>query len=151
MAYYDNYNEKQLKELIKSMEDNENIIFDNNKEETIGFYSDLVRLYKSLIKEKIDLNEYEEAKDLTDELTEIDNFTDYDGLLVLSNNNGMGFTIKKYTEEKEKGIDRQGLIKELDDLCKRLQDDYNGVKEFEQYEEDRLAIYTTIELLEKGI
>ena len=96
MAYYDNYNEKQLKDIIKGMEDSQNIIFDSNTEDTIGFYSDLARFYKSLIKDKIDLNEYEEAKDLTDELTEIDEFKDYDGLLVLSENNGMGFTCKKY-------------------------------------------------------
>lgn len=100
MAYYDNYNEKQLKDLIKGMEDNQNIIFDSNTDDTIGFYSDLVRLYKSLIKDKIDLNEYEEAKDLTDELAEIDEFNDYDGLLVLSQNNGMGFTVKLYKPEK---------------------------------------------------
>lgn len=100
MAYYDNYNEKQLKDLIKGMEDNQNIIFDSNTDDTIGFYSDLVRLYKSLIKDKIDLNEYEEAKDLTDELAEIDEFNDYDGLLVLSQNNGMGFTVKPYKPEK---------------------------------------------------
>ena len=96
MAYYDNYNEKQLKDIIAEYEANDNIIFNSEEETTIGFYSDLVRLYKYLIKDKIDLNEYEEAKDLTDELAEIDNFTDYDGLLELSQNNGMGFTCKKY-------------------------------------------------------
>lgn len=99
MAYYDNYNEKQLKDIIKSMEESQNIIFDNNTEDTIGFYSDLVRLYKTMIKDKIDLNEYEEAKELTDELSEIDNWTDYDGLLVLSQNNGMGFTCKPYEKK----------------------------------------------------
>lgn len=41
------------------------------------------------------------------------------------------------------------LIKNLDDLCKRLQDDYNNVKPFEQLEEDRLAIYNIIEILTK--
>lgn len=96
MAYYDNYNEKQLKEIIKSMEESQNIIFDNNTEDTIGFYSDLVRLYKSMIKDKVDLNDYEEAKSLMNELAEIDDWTDYDGLLVLSHKNGMGFTCKQY-------------------------------------------------------
>ena len=96
MAYYDNYNDKQLKDIIAEYEASDNIIFNSEEETTIGFYSDPVRLYKHLIKDKIDLNEYEEAKDLTDELAEIDNFTDYDGLLELSQNNGMGFTCKKY-------------------------------------------------------
>lgn len=40
------------------------------------------------------------------------------------------------------------LIKVLDGLCKRLQDDYNDGKPFEQFEEDRLAVYNTIERLE---
>lgn len=43
----------------------------------------------------------------------------------------------------------KNLIKILDDLCKRLQDDYNGIDIFEQYEEDRLAVYNVIEILEK--
>lgn len=40
-------------------------------------------------------------------------------------------------------------IRILDDLCKRLQDDYNCIKDFEQYEEDRLTVYSVIEILEK--
>lgn len=96
MAYYDTYNETQLKDLIAEYEANDNIIFDSEEETTIGFYSDLVRLYKHLIKQRIDRNDYEEAKSLTEELEEIDGFTDYDGLLELSQNNGMGFTCKKY-------------------------------------------------------
>lgn len=43
----------------------------------------------------------------------------------------------------------KNLITVLDDLCKRLQDDYNLVKPFDQYEEDRLVIYNVIERLEK--
>ena len=43
---------------------------------------------------------------------------------------------------------RKELIRELDDLCKRLQDDYNDGLEFEQYEEDRLCVYNVIEILE---
>ena len=40
------------------------------------------------------------------------------------------------------------IIEILDSLCKRLQDDYNGINEFYQYEEDRLVVYNTIEILE---
>ena len=43
----------------------------------------------------------------------------------------------------------KNLIKVLDGLCKRLQDNYNDGIEFEQYEEDRLVIYDVIERLEK--
>lgn len=41
------------------------------------------------------------------------------------------------------------IVKMLDNLCKRLQDDYNGINQFEQLEEDRLVIYNVIEILEK--
>lgn len=37
----------------------------------------------------------------------------------------------------------------LDDLCKRLQDDYNGGKKFEQLEDDRMAVWDACELLEE--
>ena len=43
----------------------------------------------------------------------------------------------------------KSIIKIMDDLCKRLQDDYNDGIPFEQYEEDRLVIYSVIEILEK--
>lgn len=48
-------------------------------------------------------------------------------------------------------IDNKDFIKsltlDLDKLCRRLQDNYNDGKEFEQYEEDRLAVYDAIEYL----
>lgn len=37
----------------------------------------------------------------------------------------------------------------FDNLCKRLQDDYNNVKQFQQTEEDRLILYNLIELVEE--
>ena len=41
------------------------------------------------------------------------------------------------------------LILELDDLAKRLQDNYNDNIPFEQCEEDRLAVIDAIEIIEK--
>ena len=38
---------------------------------------------------------------------------------------------------------------ELDNLCKRLQDNYNNDVEFEQHEEDRLVIYNILEKIDK--
>ena len=73
----------------------ENTIF-NNMDETIGYYSDLVRGYKKLIQEAVETDDFDNAKDLMEQLEEINNWTDDDGLLVLSMNNGMGFTCKKY-------------------------------------------------------
>ena len=38
---------------------------------------------------------------------------------------------------------------ELDNLCKRLQDNYNNDVEFEQHEEDRLIIYNILEKIDE--
>ena len=40
------------------------------------------------------------------------------------------------------------LLEVLDDLCSRLQEDYNGGEPFTQYEEDRLAVMDACEILE---
>lgn len=43
------------------------------------------------------------------------------------------------------------LLSNMDSLTARLQDDYNGVKPFEQSEEDRTTAYNICELLEAMI
>lgn len=80
----------------------DNTIF-NDMDETIGYYSDLARGYKKLIKEAVERDDYEEAKDLMEQLEEINEWTDCDGLLVLSMNNGMGFTCRQYQPKQSKG------------------------------------------------
>ena len=79
----------------------ENLIHDYNTDDIYGFYSDLVKFYKGEIKSAVDRNDYDEAKDLMEQLEEIDNYTDFDGILVLSMNNGMGFTAKPYEKKGE--------------------------------------------------
>ena len=80
----------------------ENTIY-NDMDETIGYYSDIARGYKKLMKEAVDRDEFEEAKDLMEQLDEINQWTDNDGLLVLSMNNGMGFTCNQYKPKESKG------------------------------------------------
>lgn len=80
--------------------DKDNIIF-NDMDEGIGFYKDIVVLYKNLIKESVDRDDTEEANTLIEELEEINEYKDYTGLLVLSENNGMGFTCKPYKEGEQ--------------------------------------------------
>jgi hypothetical protein len=80
----------------------DNTIF-NDMDETIGYYSDLVSGYKKLIKEAVQDEDFEQAKDLMEQLEEINNWTDNDGLLVLSMNNGMGFTCRPYQPKQSKG------------------------------------------------
>lgn len=77
----------------------ENCIYDSNKDETIGFYEDVFKGYKALIEEALQADNIEEVNSLTEELTEIMDWKDYEGLLVLSENNGMGFTCKPYSEK----------------------------------------------------
>ena len=70
-------------------------------DETIGFYKDLVKGYKEMINEAIEKDDYEEAKDLMEQLVEIMEYSEYDDLLILSMNNGMGFTCKPYKKRGE--------------------------------------------------
>lgn len=77
----------------------DNIIYDSKTDTTIGFYDDLVKFYKSEIRNYIETGEYEEAKSLLGELEEIEEYANLDGLLVLSMNNGMGFTAKPYEKK----------------------------------------------------
>ena len=44
--------------------------------------------------------------------------------------------------------EKNRIIENLDNLCKRLQDDYNNIISFKQYEEDRVVLNNTIEILE---
>ena len=60
-------------------------------------------LIKKLIKEAVERDDYEEAKDLMEQLEEINEWTDCDGLLVLSMNNGMGFTCRPYQPKQSRG------------------------------------------------
>lgn len=76
---------------------NNNVIYNDN-DECIGYFKDLVALYKGMIKNEIDLDDMDEVKHLAEELTELYKLEDYNGLIVLSENNGMGFTAKKYKE-----------------------------------------------------
>lgn len=74
-----------------------NVIY-NDYDECIGYFDDLVALYKGMMKNEIDLDNMEEVQHLTEELVELYKLEDYDGLIVLSENNGMGFTATKYKE-----------------------------------------------------
>lgn len=74
----------------------DNVIFNDNNNDTIGFYKDLMKLIKDQAKEAIDNNEYEQAKDMVEIMVELYEKRDYNGLLVISDCNGMGYVIKEY-------------------------------------------------------
>lgn len=78
----------------------DNVIYDVDSENSYGFYRDLVALYQDIINSYVKQNDTENIEYYTEQLKEINEFKDYDGLLVLSENNGMGFTCNKYKGEK---------------------------------------------------
>lgn len=74
----------------------ENLIYDCNTDDVYGFYKDIKRFYIGIIKEYLDNGDLESAESYIEELKEVNKYSEYDGLLVLSNNNGMGFTCNPY-------------------------------------------------------
>lgn len=77
----------------------DNVIY-NDRNECLGYFDDLVELYKGMMKTELDLENFEEVENLAKEMQEIEKYKDYMGLLVLSENNGMGFTARKYRGEE---------------------------------------------------
>lgn len=82
---------------------NYNIIY-NDRDEAIGYYQDLRRALEQFVIERVQAHDYENAQAECEKLAELDQLRDYDELIVLSENNGMGFTAKTYEQvmkEKE--------------------------------------------------
>ena len=77
----------------------DNCIYDSNNNNIIGFYKDIKAGLKKQIEEYIKDDNWEEAKDMADLLLDLNARTDNGRLLVLSNNNGMGYTINEYKGE----------------------------------------------------
>lgn len=80
------------------MEDN---VILNDMDESIGYYKDLYAMFESVIVDALKSKDTETAQEQIEYLIELDEWKDYDGLLVLSMNNGMGFTAKPYENENK--------------------------------------------------
>lgn len=74
----------------------ENCIFNDNDNSTIGYCKDLKAGLKKQAEEFIKSDNFEMAQEIADILLELEAYTDNENLLVLSDNNGMGYTIKEY-------------------------------------------------------
>lgn len=74
----------------------ENCIYNSNDNITIGYYQDLKAGLKKIVEDYIKDDNWEEAKDMADLLLDLNEWADNGNLLVLSDNNGMGYTIKEY-------------------------------------------------------
>lgn len=85
--------------MINDTGNKDNVIF-NDMDESIGYYNDLKKLLQKQAIEAVESEEYEQASMICDDLLELYELREYGGLIVLSENNGMGFTAKPYREEK---------------------------------------------------
>lgn len=73
-----------------------NIIYDDNTDNTIGFYQDLKAELIKNAKDWLDEGDFEQVQTCAENLQELEQYREFDGLLVLSENNGMGFTCSPY-------------------------------------------------------
>lgn len=78
----------------------DNIIL-NDRDEQIGYVNDLRAVLEWSVGDLMKSRDYEMAREMCDLLIELEVYSEYEGLLVLSENNGMGYTIRKYKEVKE--------------------------------------------------
>lgn len=70
-----------------------------NDGELIGFADDLKRYLNGLIQQAVERGDYENADELLEILKDLREFETECGLLVISDNNGMGYTVRKYSAE----------------------------------------------------
>ena len=76
-----------------------NNIITNDRDEVIGYYNDLYKMYVEEITNLLNGHSLEEAQSQLENLNELAELCNYDGLIILSNNNGMGFVAKPYEPE----------------------------------------------------
>ena len=74
----------------------DNIIYNSYNNTNIGYQKDLVAYVKTCLEDYIKDDNWEEAKDMADLLLDLNEWADNGNLLVLSDNNGMGYSIKEY-------------------------------------------------------
>ena len=73
--------------------------------------------------------------------------SNWDNTKSLTENAMAGRDITEPEQPCEGGVDKQELLKNLENLYRRLQADYNGDSTFQQHEEDRLALYYAIDMV----
>lgn len=84
--------------MINDIGNKDNVIL-NDMDESIGYYKDLYAMFESVIIDALKDHDTETAQEQIEYLLELDEHKDYNGLLVLSMNNGMGFTAKEYKHD----------------------------------------------------
>lgn len=78
----------------------DNVIL-NDMDESIGYYKDLYAMFVDVIKGALDGGDVTTAKEQIEYLEEMEEYRDFPDLLVLSMNNGMGFTCTPYKPKEQ--------------------------------------------------
>lgn len=81
----------------------DNIIYNSYNNTHIGYQKDLVAYIKTCLDDYKKQDDWEEVKDMADLLLDLNGWADNENLLVLSMNNGMGFTCRQYQPKQSKG------------------------------------------------
>lgn len=79
------------------MGNKDNVIL-NSKDEQVGYYADLVAAIKYGVELYLKDNDFENAGTGIEVLNDLAEYSDYGELLVVSDNNGMGYTVRKYID-----------------------------------------------------
>ena len=74
-------------------------IIENDYGDCIGFYSDLADCLWAEVKQATEEKDIERARDMLEQLEELLEYREYTDLLIISDNNGMGFTVRKYADK----------------------------------------------------
>ena len=74
----------------------DNIIYNSYNNTHIGYQKDLVAYIKTCLEDYKKQEAWESVKDIADLLLDLNEWVDNENLLVLSDNNGMGYSIKEY-------------------------------------------------------
>lgn len=113
------------------MGNKDNVIL-NSMDEQVGYYADLrVSLIES-VKIYAEQDDWESVKDTSELIEELDEkYKDYGGLIVLSENNGMGYTFEKYRDDWEVAQwVAENIAPEDDDAMPKIYSDYDRQKDF---------------------
>ena len=79
----------------------DNIIYNSYNNTHIGYQKDLVAYIKTCREDYAKQDDWEQVKDMADLLLDFNAWADNERLLVLSDGNGMGWSIREYNKNME--------------------------------------------------
>lgn len=79
----------------------DNIIYNSYNNTHIGYQKDLVAYLKTCLEDYAKQEDWEQVKDMADLLLDFNGWADNESLLVLSDGNGMGWSIREYNKNME--------------------------------------------------